>query len=230
MTARNLPAKTTSSPDIGPGLKALLHMEPSSEVAVRTIATTPILLAEVEAALPALKALAAQPAGAEGVRNVVGRRLALYPPSDLSGGGIAAWWTDYITALQDVPESALEAGMQAWIKRPDSRFMPKPGELRQLSLTAENRAVRAYERAKSALDWSPPKTYERYDVTPPVLPKRPEATAAEKARIRQWARDYASQAETKKEASLPTPPTHGKVDGSGITPAMRNLMQRRGDQ
>lgn len=188
------------------------------------IATTPALREEVERVLPALREKAHGPAGREGVRRVIGKRLALFPPRDLGEGAIEAWWEDYIAALRDVPESALEAGMQAWIKRPDSRFMPKPGELRELAMTSENKAVRAYQRAQGAMTWEPPKTYTVQKIEPPKL-RQP--TSEDKERVRRWAKEYATQVEDKKPILPELPPNHGETDEKGITAEMRALMDRR---
>lgn len=197
------------------------------------IATTPTLKAEVEAALPALRDQAKAPAGVAGVGRVIGSREALYPPMNLSEGAKEAWWNDYIETLSDLPESALEAGMRLWIKQPDSQFMPKPGQLRQLALTAENRAVRAYERAKAALEWEPPKTYERQEITAlDMRVARPSPSPEDVRRVKDWAKDYIAQTEALKAASSgpEMQPIQAATDEQGLSPAMRELIQRRAAQ
>lgn len=197
------------------------------------IATTPALRAEVEAALPALRDQAKAPAGPAGVGRVIGSREALYPPMNLSDGAKEAWWNDYIETLSDLPESALEAGMRLWIKQPDSQFMPKPGQLRQLALTAENRAVRAYERAKAALEWEPPKVYERQELAAiDMRSARPSPSPEDIRRVKDWAKDYIAQTEALKVAASgpEMPPVQAETDEQGLSPGMRELIQRRAAQ
>jgi hypothetical protein len=108
-----------------------------------------------------LRAAATDIAGPKGVRLVVGRRLALYPQTEMNEGEWAAWWADYTDALADVALTALEEGMAEWVRRPTSQFMPKPGELRGLALSTPNAAQIAYDRATKeaarppARAWSP---------------------------------------------------------------------------
>lgn len=100
--------------------------------------------------LATLRAAATDLAGPDGVRRVVGRRLALYPQTEMNDGEWAAWWADYTDALGDMALSALEAGMAEWVRRPTSQFMPKPGELRALATSTQNPAQLAYAAALSA--------------------------------------------------------------------------------
>ena len=125
--------------------------------------------------LPALRSAATKPAGAAGVKAVIGRRMAIYPQTEMTEGEWTAWWADYIDALQDIPNAALEAGMTAWVRRPESQFMPKPGQLRDLALNTPNEADRAYNEAlrqleapriiKGAEAWDWP-TQDEYDAMP----------------------------------------------------------------
>lgn len=202
-----------------------MSVEPSSERAVREIATNPALKAEAAQRLPELVAYARQPAGDVGVTRVVGKRMALYPVN-LPKEAMAAWWTDYCEVLADLPESALEAGMVAHIKA-GGQFMPKPGELRQLALTTENRAVRAAERARAAVEYQPPRTYETTPVA--IAPRiiRQEPTAEEKQRVREMYAEYSSRVEAGRPPKpAPPPGVFAKVDETGISAELRALVDR----
>lgn len=175
-----------------------------------------------------LEAQARAPAGDEGVGRVVGKRLALFGVN-LTPEASAAWWSDYLDCLADLPESALEAGMRAHI-RSGAAFMPKPGELRQLALKTQNPAVRAVERARAALEWQPPKAYDPVampEITPRIM--RQEPTPAEKQRVREMFASYAAQIEAKKPPKVEAFKCKAPVDETGITAELRAVMEARHD-
>ncbi len=175
--------------------------------------------------LPVLKAAAKQPAGPEGVREVVGRRLALYPQPDRSDGEWAAWWADYVEALEDVPWGALEAAMAAYVREPDSEFMPKPGRLRDLARNVVCRSVLAYTRALYA-SYEPLPSPEGRAVEPE--PVAPRVTPEEVAEIlKSYRAKIAERADTSPKPAMPS--TAGKADAGGLTKAMRDLMAQRGE-
>ncbi len=210
-----------------PALKLQLSAAISNEQAVREIATNPRLRAECEQLYPTLSTQARNPSGTDGVMRVVGKRFALFGVN-LTEESAPAWWDDYFEALEDIPESALEAGMRAHIKA-GAQFMPKPGELRTLALTTVNPAVRALERARAALEYQPPKDYDHnpVEVSPRIL--RAEPTAEEKARARRWAADFSKRVEERPnplKAPL-GPPIQAKVDETGISAEMRALLARQ---
>jgi hypothetical protein len=153
----NLPASTSETKGLSTPLSEQLLNEPSSERAIAEIALTPALRDEARAILPALQAKATRRAGMEGVRNVIGRRIGLYPMPDMGEGAMKEWWGAYFDVLSDVPLASLEAAMRAWVAKPDSQFMPKPGQLRQLALSTPSAAIQAYERAKAAVERPTPK-------------------------------------------------------------------------
>lgn len=208
-------------------MRLLLDSEHSNERAVREIAQSAKLLAEARAALPTLEAQAKAPAGDEGVGRVVGKRLALFGVN-LTPEASAAWWSDYLDCLADLPEAALEAGMRAHI-RSGAAFMPKPGELRNLALTTVNPAVKAFERARAALEWQPPKTYDPtpVSITPRVM--RQEPPPEDKQRVRQMFADFAAHIETRKKPVESPFKCKAKVDETGITPELRAVMERRAE-
>ncbi len=108
----------------------------------------PALVEEARAALPVLLAAARQPAGLEGVQDVLGRRFVTYPQPARSEGEWAAWWDDYHEVLKDVPWGDLDAAMVEYMRSPDSDFMPKPGKLLALAQGIRSKAWRAYLAAQ----------------------------------------------------------------------------------
>jgi hypothetical protein len=99
-------------PVLSPALKSLLEGGETDD-AVTAIIERSDLRAEAIAALPHLEREARREAGADGVRSVVGRRFGLFPPTEMSEGEWAAWWSDYEDVCADLPMSALEAGRDA---------------------------------------------------------------------------------------------------------------------
>jgi hypothetical protein len=146
-----------------------LRNAPKEADPVDAILAVPALVDEVVAAYPAIMASVA-PGGDRSVRGVVMRRYAIYPQPDRSDAEEAAFQADYFDALSDLPAEALEAGMRAWIKRPDARFLPKPGELRAMALDAGVKLYTAASRAKTVM--------RRLDENRVFVPKE---TAAERA-------------------------------------------------
>jgi hypothetical protein len=172
------------------------------------------MLAEARRALPALKADAERPAGKAGVARVIGRRLSTYPPREMSEGAWAAWWADYHDACGDIPEGALEAGMKAWIKAPESDFLPKPGRLRSLALNASTPAAVAYERAKAAVS----------EPAPPEDKPRASKEAVAKM-LAEYRAAVAKRPDAKPAVREPPPPP---TDESGLTPIMRERINANG--
>lgn len=183
------------------------------------IAASTELRTEAHCALPVLKAAALQLAGEAGIRDVIGRRFALYPQPDRSAEEWAAWWSDYYDALGNVTWAALEAAMQVHVRNPASEFMPKPGKLLELSQHTPNKAVKAFERATAAV-LGAPKTEERAPYTP---------TDEEKAQVRAMLKSFRAKNVAMAEAAKPPPmpAIHGKADETGLTPMMRDLIARQ---
>jgi hypothetical protein len=179
---------------------------------MRGIVAVPALIEEARAALPALKHVATANAGPEGVKAVIGRRVALYPPSYRSEAEAAAWWADYFDVLSDVALASLEAAMRAYVALPDSEFMPKPGRLRELAFITPCRSLGRYQRAMRAVQIAdePPKI-----AGPPVDPTE----------ARKWLADYRAGAMKRSKPELPS--IAGIADEAGVTPQMRSVMERK---
>lgn len=213
------------SPVLTPDLKRLLESDDYQHDPVAQIANTMCMRMEAEQVLPELKAAAFQKAGEEGVRQVIGRRFAIYPQPDRSDAEWAAWWADYVETLEGITWAGLDAAMSAYVADPTSEFMPKPGRLLDLSRTTPNKSARYYERARRAL------AYEHQP--PPGKPTEArvhtEPTPEDKARVAALMADYQSKFADRMPAALrPTLPSiHGKADETGITPQMRAIMERR---
>lgn len=208
-------------------LKAFLVEEDYAEGAIRAVAEDAELRAECLAQLPVLRAAATQKAGRAGVREVIGKRFALYPQPDRSDGEWVAWWADYYEALEDLSWPALEAGMAAWVQDPKSEFLPKPGKLLDLARCTPNRLSKAYYRATKVAEYQPPKVYETlHPVDPPKVRTVEDATA-----IKRMAAEAVQALGAAVERSRPSqenlPSIAGKADETGLTPAMRELLARR---
>lgn len=208
-------------------LKALLEQEPSTDEAVARIVGAPALIEEVRSLLPVLQEHARRPAGEDGVKRVVGRRFALFPQPERDEDEWGAWWSAQFDVLADLPEPALEAGMVAWARQPDSQFLPAPGKLRELALTTENRAARAYHRARLAVEYRPPFDGEPLQISAPTPRAIPEPTKADKDRVRAMAANFAAQAEARRPPqTFREPPPPAGIDEKGLSPEMRALMAK----
>lgn len=193
-------------------LTSLLDSTESPDAAVRGIIGDAGLLAEARSALPALKAVAESKAGTDGVKAVIGRRLALYPQPQRTDAEAAAWWADYYDTLADVTLASLEAGMRAYVALPGSEFMPKPGQLRELAFTAPCRSLSRYYRAKRALQIAD-------------TPLEIAAPRADPEAVKALLAEFEGRTVAKAKPELPS--IAGKVDERGITAEMRALIARR---
>lgn len=210
-------------------LISLLDSTESPDAAVAAIASDPVLVEEVRQALPALKAVATAKAGEAGVKAVVGRRVALYPPAYRGEAEAAAWWLDYYDTLSDLSLASLEAGMRAYVALPDSEFMPKPGKLRELAFSAPCRSLTRLHRATLAI-----RRAECEPAAPPTETELAEAAAlAEENRlaILKMAGEFKAKSMPDAASRKPELPSiAGAVDARGITAEMRDLMARRASQ
>jgi hypothetical protein len=216
---RNSTPSRPISPELSPHLASLLDSDGSPDDAAREIGSYMALREEARAALPALKAVAEWKAGPEGVRAVIGKRFALYLQPERSEGEWAAWWSDYEEVLQDVPLASVEAAMRAWVARPTSEFLPKPGQLHELAYTTVSKTLRRYQRAKRAL--------QLVDQPETARIPLPDGVAVDNAaKIREMLADF--QAKSMPKVERPQMPNNaGKPDETGITPEMRTLLERQ---
>jgi hypothetical protein len=195
-------------------LTSLLDSTVSPDEAAQRIANTPALVAEARDALSALQRVATAKAGPEGVKAVIGRRLATYPQPQRTEAEAAAWWADYFDVLADVSLASLEAGMRAYVADPSSEFMPKPGKLRELAFTAPCRSLQRYYRAKRAVQIA--------DEPPAVETQRVGADE-----VKAILADFKSKTIPTASQKPRMPSISGKPDEGGLTPEMRKLIARR---
>lgn len=206
-------------------LSSWLLTERSDQVAIDTVRKSPILRAEAEKALPALRDAALTPATEAQVRAIIGQRFALFQQPERTDGEWAAWWASYFDVLSDLTPFAVEAGMAAWVKRPEAEFMCKPGKLRELATTvpSENRWAKAHMRAQRATHVEP---------KPVPVPEEPEdrsdrPSPEEVARV--MAEFHATMLAKDPAANRPKqrPSPQGRVDDRGVTDEMRALLADR---
>jgi hypothetical protein len=203
-------------PDLGKALSELLDHAGSPDAAAREIADTPALIAEARMALPALQHAATLKAGEDGVRKVFASRFETYPQTQRTDEQWDAWWADRFDALADIALASLEAGMRAWIKTDKSGFLPNPGQLRELAERTPSRSMTRYYRAKRALQIAD----EPLAITgPPVDP----------AQVKSMLAEYEQKMGAGQKAA-PMPSIAGPVDEGGLTPMMRDSIERRQEQ
>lgn len=180
-----------------------------------------VLLGEAENLLGDLLGKAREPAGGEGVKQVIGRRFALYPQPDRSDGEWGAWWADYCDVLEDLPKGALEAAMRSWVGSADAEFLPKPGKLREIALTSRTQEGTMYDTARQALRMLPPN--QAPDIGETSAPD-PIPSEADKARVKKWAKEFVEAVRDKHPKAAKIRPNYGKTDATGITPELRALI------
>jgi len=187
-----------------------------------------VLLAEAKAALPAIEARAKAPATHGEIKLIIGAKFSTYPQPERNDGEWAMFWADYMAVLEDVPGSALEAAMDAIIRDPKIEFLPKPAKLREIAMMTENRAVRAFDRARQAIEHRPPAPDEPKVPLPELKLRgdRLEPSDADKERVRRQMREYIAQDDARKareaaQRKADVPDTAGPADETGITAAMR---------
>lgn len=210
---------------LSPGLRRLLVVEPDNNTAIEAIATDPAALAEAEAVLPSLEREARRPSGPEGVRHVVGRRFALYPQSERSDSEWAAWWSDYVAILGDVPLETLEAAMLAWC-RTAADFLPKPGQLLELTRDRHGESALAAYRIRAAKRWSPPVSKPVYiEGTERDLESEAARRKAMAGEIKAIAKSFSMAVPEKPKPQWPGKPA--PVDETGISAEMRELLAKQ---
>ncbi|MBO9710547.1 MAG: hypothetical protein J7521_20290 [Caulobacter sp.] len=221
-------------PMISRGLGALLNVEPQNSRAVSEIVSTPALLDEARRLLPDLQRYATQPAGPEGVYRVLASRRVIFPQPVRTPEESDAWYGAYYDVCADLPETALEVGMQAWVAKPDSQFMPKPGELRALALATPSRLVRAVDRCRAAVEYEAPKPpiESPYDFGSTMRRPPPLPTAADREHVRRQMRDFLAKDDDRRAKAdhkrrNDGPSIAGPADEKGVTPAMRALLAKR---
>ncbi|MCA0358717.1 MAG: hypothetical protein LCH78_18035 [Proteobacteria bacterium] len=223
---------------LSPGLKSLLAFEPSNHRAVSEIANNPAFLAEVKAALPAIKANATNPASHEDIKRIIGAKFATFRPTQRSDAEWAMFWADYFSVLEGLPASALEAAMEAVLNDPKVEHMPKPARIKELAMSTPNRAVKAYDRAKAAVEYQAPREVEKLppekirEMVQPIGGARLEPNDADKERVKRMMREFIEADEARKAKERQEleqrAPVSATPDETGISPQLREALMARG--
>lgn len=195
----------------------MLSNDGPAALAVSEIAGDPALKAEAERFLPALQARA-QGCGDEAVIKALRPLVLLYGiPEAAKADG---YWDPYLKALSGVPAKALSAAIDEYAALPDSNFFPKPGPLKALADRQAEPIRRAAHRARMVALVKPAPGR-----VPPTAEQR-QQIAADLAALRGRMADR--QLNQPKRSDLP--PSHGRVDETGLTAEMQALMARRGEE
>lgn len=167
------------------------------------------LRVQAMAAAPALAQLA-QPCGERAVQ------LALQPLVLVFGVGeaarVAAFWKPY-RLLADLPREALAKAVDEYCGLPDAEFFPKPGPLKALGDKHAEAIRKAANRAQKVAALPPPRA--RVEISHAEVMRLARATAAGLKRT---------------DAPRPRvdlPNTAGKPDETGLTPAMKAVIERQ---
>lgn len=170
---------------------------------------------------------------------MLGKRFPVFPQPERSEEEWAEWWAGYTEALEGLARPALEAAMSAYVKLPDSEFFPKPGRIRELARTAPNPAELAFWKATNAVRQADsdtqvlaaggtlygepiPKAEFRKPPAPSV-----EEREAKRAEFKKMVNETLAALTPEKPRRPTFHPPQGKVDETGITPEMRELIRRR---
>lgn len=145
-------ALTTSDRPTTLGLSPALAHALTELDAAEIIAAAPNLIAEARDRLPILRARLMSPATLMDLKEIIGRRFVTYPQSVRSATEWEMWWSDYETALIGLSAEAVNAGIEAWIAKPESEFLPKPGRLRELALQTATPTGLTVGVLRSAID------------------------------------------------------------------------------
>ena len=190
---------------------------------MKVISQSPVLTAEAERVMPALRTEALRPATQDEIRRIIGARFATFPQAKRTEGEAAMWWADYFDALESCTAAQIEAGMAAWVRDPRSEFLPKPGKLAELARTTDSAGkwTRAFYRAKRAVEAVRGQA---------ALPK-PEGPKLDPVEVKRLADETAARlammAPKPREIVRRDPPC-APVDETGVSDAMKAILQARG--
>jgi hypothetical protein len=179
------------------------------------------LMAEAQQSFAVIRAEVLRPARNEEIAKILAAQFALYPQPTRTDAEWGAWWSSYTNALDDLPPTAIDAGMAAYIKGPDSEFFPKPGKLRELARTVPNPLAMACEALRREFD-------RRQRGQQQLAAPEPQPEPAPKESVREMLADFQRQmAQRAPPKRAPLPPSPVKVDERGLSKAMRDHMANR---
>lgn len=226
LTRNSPPAQRTTAQAglvLSKPLSYWLLEETSDAKAIEVIGKSDILKGEIRQRLPEIRSEALKPATSEQIKGIIAQRFALFPQPVRNDAEWAAWWADYMDALEGLTAPAIEAGMAAWVRSMDAEFMCKPGKLRELATTVpnSNRWLRAHRIAVAATV-EPIKDHEK-----PKTERQERQSAEEVAAIM---KDFHTIMKTKQPPEVQNryrmKPVHGPVDSQGVTAEGRAIIER----
>ncbi len=193
---------------------------------------------ELRAAVPALYAEAAKPAGIDGIMTAIGPWFATYPQPSRTAGEAEAFWQGYAIVCGHMPEAAIHAGMKTWAARSESEFLPKPGALLELARTAQTPAFKLASRAHNVLQVADDMVFRQRiedDILSRGTTKEAQAVAIRRmlaefnevsAPIREHQRRILQHGYRNVAAQRPALPYSGgtPAPGSALTPEMHAVM------
>lgn len=202
----------------------------TDDEAARLIVADSALVREARVLVPALTHRARTVATKPEMKNIIFARFPLFPQPQRAEWEWDVWWADYFDTLEGLTAEAVENGLKAWIAKPDSRFLPKPGELRALALATPTPTARTLTVLKHALataDGAPAPRGRFYD--PPRLKFIPKPEEDREA-VRQMQAAHRAEFD-RRQAERPRPATHSTAgpvaDGQHVTQAMVDLLSRQ---
>jgi hypothetical protein len=151
------------------------------------------LVEQLGAAVPRLREDARRPAGVEGIVGVLTPWFATYPQPQRSEQEWEAWWRAYALICENISAAALHGAMLAWARRPESEFLPKPGQLAAIAQETPTAAMRDATHAWQVLS----------ACRDMLQPPREDTSAADEERRRQRRADIAGLLSDFKSKSLP---------------------------
>jgi hypothetical protein len=185
-------------------------------------------MAELEAALPAIREEATRRATRQEIVAILSKRFAVYAQPERTDAEWDAWFDDYTQALEDLPPYAIEAGLAEYIKGADSEFFPKPGRIRELARTVPNRMAQVAQLAT----WAVRRAQSRREAEAIAFAQRERPSEAEKLAVNHMLQSFKREMaeRTPKSTRHERPPVSGPTDEHGLTQAMREAMARREQQ
>lgn len=146
----NLPANIETSTPLSLALTPFVSSSESVEDATSKVIEAG-LVEELRKAVPVLYSAASRGAGLEGLEAVLRPCFATYPQPERGKQEWIAWWASYVTVCGHLPIEALRGALVAWMKLPDSEFLPKPGRLAELARATPTAAFKFAGRAHQML-------------------------------------------------------------------------------
>jgi len=161
------------------------------------------------AAVPALELLA-KPCGDRAVQLALQPLVLVFGVAEAAR--VSAFWKPY-RILADLPREALAKAVDEYCGQPGAEFFPKPGPLKALGDKHAEAIRKAASRATRAAALPPPKA--RVLISPAEVQRLARSTAA----------SLSKSVQPRARPDLPS--TAGKPDETGLTAAMKAVIERQ---